>query len=88
MHQLGVVIKEGGGVAVLRRAVEVEQGWGSAAETVEGIEPFQEGLEKMVLLGLEGMMEVCKIVMAAGKTNGGILLPRWMQAGAGAAGSI
>lgn len=27
------------------------------------------------LLRLEGMMEVCKIATAAGKANGGILLP-------------
>lgn len=40
------------------------------------------------LLRLEGMMEVCKILMAVGKANGAILLPQRMQVGAGAAGGI
>lgn len=31
---------------------------------------------------------VCKIGMAAGKANGGMLLPQLLQAGAGAAGGI
>lgn len=68
---------------IVRRVVQVP---GRAAKTMEGMEPFQDGLEMLKLLKLEGMMEVCKIVTAAGKANGGTLLPQWMQTGAGAAG--
>lgn len=40
------------------------------------------------LLRLDGMMGVCKIVMAVGKSNRATLLPRQMQVGAGAARGI
>lgn len=62
-------------VLILRKAEEVEQGPGRAAKTAEDKKLFQEGLEILGLLRMEGMVEVCKIMTITERANWGKLLP-------------